>query len=210
MDALELEGEHKPEPARRGVELDEAADFPPSAFKPARTEMKRAEQAHLPLGFNPFRCNCLPRVDDAEPEASVGYWKISTQTVSTVGVLGVERIQGAQYGTRIGTGFDFEKTAKCSLSNHHSEADSFMTRHGRFRLRLHFCPEEFLIHLDCPCPPHPWELAIIRVPLQISVGSPHILYALLAVPHGRSHRIQPVLPRTWIHGASILLKSPAK
>lgn len=71
--------------------------------------MKRADQAHLPLGFNPFRYDSFRRVDDAEPEAGVGCWKISTQTVSTLGVLGVERIQGAQYGTQIGTGFDFEK-----------------------------------------------------------------------------------------------------
>lgn len=86
MDALELEGEHKPEPARRGVELDEAADFPPGAFKPARTEMKRAEQAHLPLGFNPFRYDSFRWVDDAESEAGVGCWKRSTQAVGTVGV----------------------------------------------------------------------------------------------------------------------------
>nr|KAJ9619037.1 hypothetical protein H2204_012848 [Knufia peltigerae] len=109
IDALELEREHKPEPARRGVTPDETADFLPGAFKSARAEMKRAEQSNPPLGFNSFGYDSLRRIDHAEPEAGVGRWKIPMQTVNAVGVLGPDRIQGTQNGIEVGTGFDLEK-----------------------------------------------------------------------------------------------------
>jgi len=50
--------------------------------------MKRAEQSNPPLGFNSFGYDSLRRIDDAEPEAGVGRWKIPMQTVNAVGVLG--------------------------------------------------------------------------------------------------------------------------
>jgi hypothetical protein len=65
IDALELEGEHKPEPARRSVTLDEVADFLPGAFKPGGTSVVRVQLAADEVsGIGRQRTNysCAPKI----------------------------------------------------------------------------------------------------------------------------------------------------